>query len=378
MTELHEELVEIALKLETIAERGRLPDIQDPLDRLKQAAEEVGKSSSGSWIGYQANVYYKNLKIPPPRAHFNPEWGLMPLAFVPERTTGDWVEYDPDQVRNVIFLRAGNPDIKPAEEFQKSANIAIARYKGGLLSIIEIASSYSESKFLIDQSATISKLSPLADYEYLMSWQPERGSSKDSKAVHQGIWNPPHAKILSQVISIQTSIATITDLAEIARQVALHIQRQVGQQRRIMSESSQGTRIFIGHGHSRVWWELKDFLETTLRLEVDEFNRISAAGVPNSVQLETMLNSSMFAFLVMTAEDELPSGEFRPRENVVHEAGLFQAKLGFTRAIVLLEEGCEKFSNNAGLGHINFPKDNIRAAFEDIRSVLKREGIIKG
>ena len=89
-----------------------------------------------------------------------------------------------------------------------------------------------------------------------------------------------------------------------------------------------------------------------------------------------MLDSAAIAFLVMTGEDEQMDGELRPRENVVHEAGLFQGGLGFERAIVLLEEGCEKFSNNAGLGHINFPRNNIRAAFQDVREVLERAGIL--
>jgi hypothetical protein len=49
--------------------------------------------------------------------------------------------------------------------------------------------------------------------------------------------------------------------------------------------------------------------------------------------------------------------------------------LGFTKAIVLLEEGCEEFSNIHGLGQIRFPKGNIKAAFEEVRLVLEREGI---
>ena len=63
--------------------------------------------------------------------------------------------------------------------------------------------------------------------------------------------------------------------------------------------------------------------------------------------------------------------------NVVHEAGLFQGRLGFTKAIVLLEEGCEEFSNIQGLGQIRFPKGNIAAAFEEIRRVLEREDLLR-
>ena len=62
--------------------------------------------------------------------------------------------------------------------------------------------------------------------------------------------------------------------------------------------------------------------------------------------------------------------------NVVHEAGLFQGRLGFDRAIVLLEEGCEEFSNISGLGQIRFPRGKIKSAFEDIRQVLEREDVL--
>ncbi len=62
--------------------------------------------------------------------------------------------------------------------------------------------------------------------------------------------------------------------------------------------------------------------------------------------------------------------------NVIHEVGLFQGRLGFTKAIVLLEEGCEEFSNIEGLGQIRFPKGNIAAKFEEIRQVLERESVL--
>lgn len=137
------------------------------------------------------------------------------------------------------------------------------------------------------------------------------------------------------------------------------------------------TRVFIGHGHSHVWRELKDFIEDTLGLEYDEFNRISAVGKSTSNRLEEMLEESCMALLIMTGEDEQADGSLRARENVIHEAGLFQGKIGFERAIILLEEGCQEFSNIHGLGQIRFPKGNIKAVFEDIREVLERESILE-
>ncbi len=139
--------------------------------------------------------------------------------------------------------------------------------------------------------------------------------------------------------------------------------------------NNENKKVFIGHGGSDIWRELKDFIVETLGLEYEEFNRISPAGKSNKERLKEMLEACCMAFFIMTGEDEQADGSFSARDNVVHEAGLFQGKLGFEKAIVLLEEGCQEFSNIEGLGQIRFPKGNIRAAFEDIRDVLKRESI---
>jgi len=86
-----------------------------------------------------------------------------------------------------------------------------------------------------------------------------------------------------------------------------------------------------------------------------------------------MASKSPFAFLVLTAEDLQPSGDSRARQNVVHEAGLFQGRLGFSRAVMLLEEGVEEFSNVQGVQYIPFKKGNIRETFGDAVATLRRE-----
>jgi len=133
---------------------------------------------------------------------------------------------------------------------------------------------------------------------------------------------------------------------------------------------------FIGHGRSSAWRELADFLERRLQLRIEEFNRESVAGRATTERIEEMLGRSQFAFLVLTAEDEHSDGTKHARENVIHEVGLFQGRLGFRKAIILLEDGCETFSNIHGLTYIPFPKNKLRAAFEDVREVLERESIV--
>ncbi|KFF71706.1 hypothetical protein IW01_07650 [Pectobacterium brasiliense] len=52
-----------------------------------------------------------------------------------------------------------------------------------------------------------------------------------------------------------------------------------------IKKSHSGGKVFIGHGQSFVWRDLKDFINEKLHLPYDEFNRVSVAGEPvhNSV-----------------------------------------------------------------------------------------------
>ena len=153
---------------------------------------------------------------------------------------------------------------------------------------------------------------------------------------------------------------------------ALHVQENM---EKPYPRDGHPKRVFIGHGRSTSWRELKDFLQDRLGLAWDEFNREPVAGMTTKERLEGMLQIAGFAFLVLTAEDEHADKSVHARENVIHEAGLFQGRLGFMKAIVLLEEGCAEFSNIVGLSQIRFPKGNVLAKSEEIRRVLEREGL---
>jgi predicted nucleotide-binding protein len=135
----------------------------------------------------------------------------------------------------------------------------------------------------------------------------------------------------------------------------------------------QHGKVFIGHGGNAQWEDLKDHLHEKHGYSIEAYEIGSRAGHTIRDVLEEMLEESSFALLVMTGEDETKDGKIRARQNVVHEAGLFQGRLGFNRAIVMLEEGTEEFSNISGIQQIRFAKGNIREAFGDVLAVLKRE-----
>lgn len=183
----------------------------------------------------------------------------------------------------------------------------------------------------------------------------------------------PHQVVGAIPLSSQVTAAGLETLERVVRISASHLRRI---EPTVSTMSASERNVAIGHGRSAAWRDLKDFVKDRLGLQYDEFNRVPVAGMPNTLRLAQMLDAASIAFIILTAEDQQIDGSVRARENVVHEAGLFQGRLGFTKAIVMLEDGCAEFSNIEGLGQIRFPKGNITAVFEEVRRVLEREGII--
>lgn len=131
--------------------------------------------------------------------------------------------------------------------------------------------------------------------------------------------------------------------------------------------------IFIGHGRSGQWRDLKDHLHEMHGYQVEAYEVGARAGHAIRDVLEDMLARSTFAVIVMTGEDKDSEGRVHPRDNVIHELGLFQGKLGFNRAIAVVEEGTEVFSNIEGIEQLRFSKGNIKELFGHIVATLQRE-----
>ena len=106
---------------------------------------------------------------------------------------------------------------------------------------------------------------------------------------------------------------------------------------------------------------------------MEHFEHGIIAGLTIKEVLEEKLTESSFALLVLTGEDQDAQGKLHARENVIHELGLFQGRLGWRRAIALLEEGVEEFSNIHGLNQIRYTKGIIKESFGEILAILKRE-----
>jgi predicted nucleotide-binding protein len=132
-------------------------------------------------------------------------------------------------------------------------------------------------------------------------------------------------------------------------------------------------KVFIGHGRDPQWRDLKDHLHEKHSVDVETYEIGPRAGLTIKEVLDDMLTSSSFAVLVLTGEDLDAEGVAHARENVIHELGLFQGRLGWRRAIALLQEGVAEFSNIHGLTQIRFGKGHIQETFGEVLATIRRE-----
>ncbi len=371
--EFADELTATGERLRAAAGLGDRPEVAEPLRQLQQAAIEIGATWCGSPLGYHARVYYADFKAPPAGAHWSSEWGRYPDLL--GSSTGEWREYTPDAVVTEIRHRADDPDLSAARAASLQAQGAFRAERGDVMSVLTAYLSERQDDLIEGLKTEAEKILVGTADQFIRESLPSGPvMSRDSLAASQGVDAAPHIVIQGEVLALKSPFGGCSELADLASRGAAHIIR-LGTARRVTA-AAQGTAVFIGHGGSLLWHALKDFISDRLGLPWEEFNRVPVAGVTNITRLSEMLDATGIAFVVLTAEDEQTTGEVVARQNVVHEAGLFQGRLGFMRAIVLLEEGYAEFSNIEGLGQIRFPKGNVGAAFEEVRRVLERERFV--
>ncbi len=374
MHEFVEEMNQWADKLEEAARKLKPAQFDAIFARAKKAVETFEPSWSGSSLGYHSRMYIRNFVPRGPMEKFEVYWGGEPSG-------ADWVEYSPmlvaEKVRQSKKVRP--QDWKVLQDFADQTNKAFCDAQADMVTTLAAILSKHEDETIWRARRTIHAIASHEEAQQIFESEPQAPiHCDDDRAAREGYAMPQHRALLYRFKELQSYALGATDLAKEARKVASYLQKRerLTVPTSVPPPASTGDRIFIGHGRSSDWVLLKDFLQDRLKLEWDEFNRESTAGKSTKERLEEMLNASRFAFLVMTAENETSDGNKQARANVIHEVGLFQGRLGFERAIVLFEDGCEEFSNIVGLTQIRFPKGNIGASFEEIRKVLEREKII--
>jgi len=372
MDNVIEELSQAAEECEQIAFDFLEGETHQLRTKIEEAANEVGRAWSGSWLGYQAYVYTDGLVPKKPGDHFDSTSGAS--AF--NETSGAWAEYDPKSVEAVLLEQAEVSLEEYNELLAKgaAADRDFSRLRDEALTTIDAILSNTEDQVLTEKRENVAQqLKCITPEEYANHFRPSEAMTRDHKALSGGFVVPPHISVLAKTVAAVSRGAGFRALAENLRYVEQYLRKR----QKMVTGSKTGNRIFIGHGRSSAWRDLKEFVQDRLDLEFEEFDRESTPGKSTKERLQEMLDNAGFAFLVLTAEDDMGDGSKQARANVIHEVGLFQGRLGFEKAIILLEKGCAEFSNIVGTTQIRFTKGNIKAVSEELRRVLEREGLIK-
>lgn len=373
MDSIVDRLTRIANRCEATASELRASsDIDRPLKALADATNQLDKCSSGSFLGYQSCVYTEGFVDPPPGWHFDVGAGFD-SAF--SDTYGQWREYTEAEVDAELSRRSKRVDLDQLVLAGVTAEKTFAAAKRETVPLIEAYLSSNPDAFVDSIKKQIAELEILRARSFMRARFPKEVRTGDDRAAQGGFVAPPHVRVRASLFEVEQSFLRCRSLAELIVQIVGYLEAKKG-----MTGSSAARKtgpIFVGHGRSPVWKELRELLERRIRVQTKEYNDDATAGFSRKERILQLLETCCFAFLVMTAEDEQGDGSLRARQNVVHEVGLFQGRYGFERAIILLEEGCADFSNIDGLDQIRFTRGKIAEKSEDIRKVLEREDLIR-
>jgi hypothetical protein len=171
-------------------------------------------------------------------------------------SVGDWREYNPEQICNFIYSRAGNPDLTEIRSLSKESGTKFESLKSEFNSII---SALPQRDGFVDQiEKRIKGISVHSTWEFLQAAKPTGNFvTSDITALTEGLKSPPHLGILAEMMALQHPFKYCGDLAEEAIKLTSHLERK---SRSVGASKGVGTNIFIGHGRSKDWKELKDYI----------------------------------------------------------------------------------------------------------------------
>ena len=131
--------------------------------------------------------------------------------------------------------------------------------------------------------------------------------------------------------------------------------------------------VFIGHGGSRDWRDLDDHIRSLHACETKSYEIGGRAGhgIRDLLKFRRGYENTC-AFLVITGEDIERSNGADLRLNLVHEAGIFQCRIGFGNTTILLDQGVQGLSHMHGIAQLRFPAGNIAESFDEVSAALMR------
>lgn len=190
---------------------------------LREKAEQISDSWSGSWAGFHAFLYYGEFEKPTLREAFDVEWGSI------NGFSDKWQERTFDEVKKKIeegIVKTNFEYIFEAiKPLVKQANF-LKGYICAELSYANTDESLSDEKKLLIQLEEINF--GTSANEFVRNLQPPQAMTRDSRAASQGLKVPPHIKYKAQVMAVLSMISDLEKFnsltARLVRQLEIKFQ----------------------------------------------------------------------------------------------------------------------------------------------------------
>ncbi|MDH6607323.1 hypothetical protein M2164_002958 [Streptomyces sp. SAI-208] len=196
--------LETALSDGRAALSGSVNKVTKAVPHLLEATDIVGRSFSGSWIGYHSRFYFGEFEKYPWDQSFDSEWGR--LHGIPE----GWKERQPEEVQEAI-LRLSKQKISWTL-LQETTERVTERYRE-IKELVELLESESVSRQASVLAERIKKIKfHGSGNAFLRDRAPNSVMTRDSFALNQGLMTPAHIAYRAQALNAQQAAAAWSDL----------------------------------------------------------------------------------------------------------------------------------------------------------------------
>ena len=351
-----EEILEQIKKGEEEGSRKR-----EAVEGVAKLAERVGRAWCRSSMGDHTNVYYKDLKEVPRDAHWDTMRGMLDDYGIGLGTTvGEWETYTNREVKEAIFKAAGIKE-EELQEYAEGLFYEFEQYRDALMAELEQAEGEIEESTRVRLLEKIKRqkeqLTNGGDEARRLAAAYMPRISQDAENLDKGPIPAAHQEVLGNVEAVRRLQYGLKEMGRTAEALARGIKRYWAKQ-----EDGEVTakKVFIGRGGTgHTWRAVKDHL-VGKGWEVEEFEQGAMAGGQIQSRLEKMMEGTRWGVIVATRDTEQ---EERTRENVIHEIGYAQGRLGWGKVIILKQHECKLPSNLDGTLRIDFNGDEIESTF---------------
>jgi sugar/nucleoside kinase (ribokinase family) len=150
------------------------------------------------------------------------------------------------------------------------------------------------------------------------------------------------------------------------------------QQTEIVSDTGKlPTKVLLVHEGRQNWQAVRRFIVNDCKLQVFALNSATVDEDKLSEVMGNELPRCSFGVCILTKAVSSADSNSDASQSLVHQAGILQGRYGFKRVAILAEQGCETFSNIAGLVRLDFAPGQVDSTFFELERMFQREGLIQ-